>query len=107
MRRPRSRTTGALVAACLLAAASPHAGLAQKADGQDPRPHCCFVHPRYVGTCEVEPTKDETCASILEYLNNPMSQGRTYCNSTNIRGGWNAAPCEPGMKSDSAGTKPE
>jgi len=77
------------------------------AGDQDPRPHCCFVNPRYVGTCDVEPTKDETCASILEYLNNPMSLGKTYCNNSSVRGGWKSAPCEPGMKSDSAGAKPE
>jgi hypothetical protein len=59
------------------------------------------------GNVVVDPAKDETCASILEYLNNPMSQGKPYCNSTNVRGGWKSEPCEPGMKSDSKGTKPE
>jgi hypothetical protein len=98
---------GALVAGVLLAAVLTLAGFAQEADSQDPRPHCCFTNPRYAGTCEVEPAKDETCASILEYLNNPMSQGKPYCNSTNVRGGWKSEPCEPGMKSDSKGTKPE
>jgi len=73
---------------------------AQVADGKDPRPHCCFTNARYVGTCEVEPDKDETCASILEYLNNPQSQGKSYCNRTNIRGDWKLVPCEPGMKQD-------
>jgi len=53
-----------------------------------------------VGACEVEPAQDETCASILEYLNNLQSQGKNYCNSTNIRGGWKTVPCEPKMKSD-------
>jgi len=67
---------------------------------QDPRPSCCFENPRYVGVCEVEPTKDETCASILEYLNNPQSAGKPYCNSTAIRGGWKVVPCEPKMKTD-------
>jgi hypothetical protein len=121
-RCPRCRATGAFAVALLLAATpplsalgpsarssgnSPRACLAQDAGSQDPRPHCCFVNPRYVGTCDVEPAKDETCASILEYLNNPMSQGKPYCNSTNIRGGWKSEPCEPGMKGDSAKAKPE
>ena len=70
------------------------------ADGQDPRPHCCFTNARYVGTCEIEPAQDETCAAILEYLNNPQSQGQAYCNSTTIRGGWKQVPCEPKMKQD-------
>ena len=119
-RRPRSAVAGAPLLVLLLAASSPlaapsarpsgatpRAGLAQEAGSQDPRPHCCFVNPRYVGTCDVEPTKDETCASILEYLNNPMSLGKTYCNSTNVRGGWKSEPCEPGMKNGSKQTKPE
>jgi len=50
--------------------------------------------------CEVEPEKDETCAAIIEYLNNPQSQGKSYCNRTNIRGGWKHIPCEPPMKQD-------
>jgi hypothetical protein len=103
----RPLVAGTLVAGVLLAAALALAGFAQEADTQDPRPHCCFANPRYAGTCEVEPAKDETCASILEYLNNPMSQGKPYCNSTNLRGGWKQEPCEPGMKSGSSKAKPE
>ncbi len=56
--------------------------------------------PPYVGTCEVEPAKEETCASILEYLNNPLSQGKSYCGNTSVRGGWKSEPCEPKMKQD-------
>jgi len=56
--------------------------------------HCCFVNPRFVGTCDIEPSADETCGSILAYLNNPQSQGKTYCGSTSIRGGWKPAACE-------------
>ena len=56
--------------------------------------HCCFTNPRYVGTCDVAPAADETCAAILSYLNNPQSQGKTYCGSTSIRGDWKAASCE-------------
>jgi len=105
-----ARPAGTLVAAFLLAAALepatpppgalPPACPPQATAVKEPRPHCCFTNPRYVGTCEVEPSKDETCASILEYLNNPQSQGRAYCASTNVRGGWKQVPCEPKMKQD-------
>ena len=108
MSHPRSRLPGAVAAALLL---GPTIGptpppVAASDDGctltalQDPRPSCCFENPRYVGACEVDPAKDETCATILEYLNNPQSQGRSYCNSTSIRGGWKQVPCEPKMKGD-------
>jgi hypothetical protein len=53
-----------------------------------------------VGTCEVEPDKDLTCTAILDYLNNPQSQGKSYCGNTTIRGGWQQVPCEPKMKQD-------
>ena len=59
---------------------------------------CCFTNPSYSGVCQVQPAKDETCASILEYLNNPQSQGMSYCNSTNVRGGWKTVPCESKTK---------
>jgi curli biogenesis system outer membrane secretion channel CsgG len=104
-----ARIAGAVAAVLLFAAAlgffavaatAPLAGAAQSAGAQDPRPHCCYTNPRYVGTCDVEPAKDETCASILEYLNNPQSQGKSYCGSTNVRGGWKQTPCEPEMKRD-------
>lgn len=54
---------------------------------------CCFTNPRFAGTCQVQPGRDETCSSILGYLNNPLSVGRTYCGSTSIRGGWRQAEC--------------
>lgn len=109
MSHTRPRVVLALGAALLTAAAlepaprpqvpSPLACAAQAAD-KDPRPHCCFTNARYVGTCEVEPAKDLTCAAILDYLNNPQSQGKSYCGSTSIRGGWQQVPCEPKMKQD-------
>jgi len=55
---------------------------------------CCFTNPRYSGMCEVMPGTDETCASILAYLNNPSGTGKTYCGGTSIRGGWASASCE-------------
>jgi hypothetical protein len=110
MSHPGSHVARAIAAALLLAAMLgplPPPGVASACGGEtrawsveDPRPHCCFTNPRYVGTCEVDPAKEETCATILEYLNNPQSQGKSYCGSTNIRGGWKLEPCEPKMKQD-------
>lgn len=108
---PHSRVRVALALAAVLVMAatiepaprpeapSPLACAAQAAD-KDPRPHCCFTNARYVGTCEIEPAKDETCTTILDYLNNPQSQGKSYCSNTTIRGGWQQVPCEPKMKQD-------
>jgi hypothetical protein len=108
MSHPGSRVALALSAALLFAATlapaprlpDPSPTACAAADAKDPRPHCCFTNARYVGTCEVEPGKDETCAAIIEYLNNPQSQGKSYCNRTNVRGGWKQVPCEPPMKQD-------
>jgi hypothetical protein len=58
-----------------------------------PPPACCFTNRGYAGTCKVTPAKEETCESILNYLNNPSSQGKTYCNSTTVRGGWQSVAC--------------
>ena len=55
---------------------------------------CCFTNPGYTGTCEVQPAKDESCGQILDYLNNSMSQGKSYCGNTTVRGGWQSASCE-------------
>jgi hypothetical protein len=65
------------------------------APAEDPLPRCCFTNSRYAGTCEVVPTRDESCGQILDYLNNPMSQGKSYCGNTQIRGGWHSVACEP------------
>jgi hypothetical protein len=55
---------------------------------------CCFNNPAYSGTCQVRPAEDETCESILAYLNNPMSQGKNYCGGTKVRQGWKQVACE-------------
>jgi hypothetical protein len=54
---------------------------------------CCFSNPKYAGICEVTPAEGETCESILEYLNNPNSAGKSYCSTSRLRGGWQAADC--------------
>jgi hypothetical protein len=59
----------------------------------DAKKHCCFSNAQYTGVCVVEPGEGETCASILDYLNNPQSQGKSYCGNTTIRGGWKKAEC--------------
>ena len=57
------------------------------------RPPCCFTNPQYSGVCKVEPGEDESCSSILEYLNNPQSQGKSYCENTSVRGGGAEQKC--------------
>ena len=63
---------------------------------QDPSPRedCCFSNRAFSGVCVVKPAEDETCATILAYLNNPQSQGKDYCGKTTIRGGWQQTSCE-------------
>jgi hypothetical protein len=75
----------------LLCAATPMADVS--ADAADP---CCFTNPRYTGVCTVVPDADETCSSILAYLNNQNSVGKTYCGNTTIRGGWRTVDCAGG-----------
>jgi len=65
---------------------------------------CCFNNARYSGTCNVAPGKDETCASILSYLNKPSSVGRSYCGGTDIRGGWRAVGCTTAKASGKTGS---
>jgi hypothetical protein len=62
-----------------------------------PPPACCFTNLSFAGTCQVTPAQGETCESILDYLNNSASQGKTYCSSTTIRGGWQSVACPTGQ----------
>ncbi len=55
---------------------------------------CCFENPRFSGTCQVQAGPEETCGSILAYLNNPNSVGKAYCGNTTVRGGWSKVSCE-------------
>lgn len=57
---------------------------------------CCFANDRYEGICTVMPGQGETCQSVLGYLNNPMSTGKTYCGNTKVRGGWVQVDCKTG-----------
>lgn len=55
---------------------------------------CCFTNPQFAGGCKVNLGKDETCDAVLKYLNTPGTAGKTYCNATKIRGGWEKVACE-------------
>ncbi len=85
---------GGTVAACL-ALGSLAAGAQASAAARPPRA-CCFVNERYAGVCRLVPEPGESCAGILAYLNNPSSSGKTYCDSTDVRGGWARADCRVG-----------
>ena len=104
MRPLTSYITRAFAVLLLLTAFTPMAPLEAKvpvaggvvAPIQEPPPAtCCFDNPGFAGTCQVEPASDETCASILGYLNNPSSQGKSYCSNTTLRGGWTIVACAP------------
>ncbi len=68
--------------------------VAERPQSEPSKAACCFKNPGYTGTCKVQPTEDETCASILAYLNNPMAQGKSYCGGTTVRQGWTEVSCE-------------
>lgn len=55
---------------------------------------CCYTNTRYAGVCEVAPAADETCSTVLAYLNNPASAGKGYCGGTAVRGGWTQVTCK-------------
>jgi hypothetical protein len=57
---------------------------------------CCFTNQRFTGVCRVVPGEGESCSSILGYLNNPNSVGKSYCGNTKIRGGWQQVSCDQG-----------
>jgi hypothetical protein len=102
MHRLIGYVTRAFAVLLLLTASAPTApsheeapcGGADPARAEDPPPKCCFTNPGFAGTCEVQPAKEESCGQILDYLNNPMSQGKDYCSSTTVRGGWNSVACQ-------------
>ena len=68
-------------------------GTASAAADQPQQP-CCFTNPRYSGVCREVPAEDETCAGILDYLNNANAVGKAYCDNSSVRGGWQQVPCE-------------
>ena len=104
--RIRRRSRSRVLASALLAGAFlfPGPGLAlagpdtpaegSAAEEPPPRDDCCFTNVAYTGVCRVTPVEEETCATILAYLNDPMSRGKDYCGTTTIRGGWHEVVCE-------------
>jgi hypothetical protein len=92
----------AFIAVAALAGAPPLAAAEQRPDScseakteePSPRADCCFSNRAFSGVCVVQPEGEETCATILAYLNNPQSQGKDYCGKTTIRGGWQQTACE-------------
>jgi hypothetical protein len=84
--------TGALVVLAFTSTGST-AFLAQD-ESEDSDEVCCLENQAYEGTCTVEPEGDETCESILRYLNSPMTEGKDYCEGTNARGGWVQVECQ-------------
>lgn len=63
------------VTAVLVVASPEPQPATERAQSKRAKPLCCFQNPAYAGTCKVQPEEDETCASILEYLNNSMAHG--------------------------------
>jgi len=81
-----------LLAAIL--ASDPSASPAQQGDAPAARPvTCTFSNPSYSGHCRQRAsattgqTANDACQEILACLNN-VQCSKTYCNATQIRGGW-------------------
>lgn len=55
---------------------------------------CCFTREGYQGVCKITPGEDESCESILKYLNTAGTTGKTYCGGSKLRGGWKQVKCE-------------
>ena len=72
----------------------------------EPAAPCCFAIDRIQGACKVVPSDDETCRTILDYLNNPMSSGKSYCENTSVRGGWVEVSCTTGKPVEPPDTEP-
>jgi hypothetical protein len=94
-----------MIASLLLAVAAGGIAGVLPTSGATARPEtaspCCFAHSGYQGVCVVVPGENETCAGILDYLNTPNTAGRTYCNSSRLRGGWEIASCSSGTPQSS------
>lgn len=90
MRMVTSLSAAAFALVAAAAGSQPKAALPAAASA---RPSCCYTNPQYAGVCVVQAGEGETCASIRAYLNNPRSLGKTYCESTTVRGGWKQVKC--------------
>ena len=92
MKRPR---IAALLALLLVAAAALLAARG-RVEAQNPPPTsvtCSFSNPSYSGWCkQTQPipqngSAQQVCENILSCLNNTQCN-ETFCNATQIRGGW-------------------
>jgi hypothetical protein len=90
--RKASSAAGILVWSLLLAA--PSGGRAVNTQDDAPKNvTCSFSNPSYSGWCrETQPLQqggsaEQACQDILSCLNNPQCN-ETFCNATQIRGGW-------------------
>ncbi len=93
----RGRAAGPLAAGAALVLT---AGLGGTAEAPEP---CCFTNERFAGVCRVVPGSDETCEDVLAYLNTPNSTGKTYCGTTDLRGGWKRVSCSAPTATPAAG----
>ncbi len=70
---------------------------------------CTFSNPAYSGHCKAsaaaakEQSAAEACQGILDCLNN-VQCSKTYCNATQVRGGWKLVSAEEVSGSRSART---
>ena len=76
----------------LLVASFPGTGTAAQETKKPTK--CCYTNARYTGICQVTPGDGETCSTILSYLNNPNTSGKSYCGGSTVRGGWKQVGCE-------------
>ena len=105
--RNLNRTLPLLLLA-LLAVSRPSGGVAASA-ASDQRTNsarrvtCSLSNPRYSGWCRVTEnlpegmTGKQVCESVLACLND-VRCSKTYCNATQIRGGWRLEQVDTGSK---------
>ena len=92
---PRREATLAIATCWILGGLIGGTAFPERGESDSEAPaECCFENSRYAGKCVVQPAEEETCASILDYLNNPSSSGKSYCGFTEIRGGWREIACQ-------------
>ena len=60
---------------------------------------CCFNNFRFAGSCSAQVGQNESCNTVLSYLNNFNSVGQAYCGNTTVRGGWTTVDCAAGSSS--------
>jgi hypothetical protein len=95
-----------MLASIVLAAVAAGATASPPAPPQGAAGRCCLTNQAYRGVCVVTLGEKETCEDVLAYLNAPNTTGRTYCNSTRLRGGWEKVPCPPATPRPSAAARP-